>query len=294
MSRTVFLNGEFLPRVRAHISVDDRGFLFGDGVYEVTRAVNGTLFEWKAHLSRLKEGLAGLEMDIGVAQHTDTLLETSRDLLARNDLSHGHAVLYLQITRGVASRTHHFPAPDTPPTIYLSGARFTPPSAEQEDGVAAITHPDLRWRRCDLKTINLLPNVLAKQHAVAAGAAEALLVRDGVLTEGSHSNVFAVIGGTLRTHPSSAGILGGITRRIVLRLADEAGLPVEETPIPVRELGRAEEIFLTGTTTDVMPVRQLDNRPVGTGRPGPVTRTLQDAYAATMQRSMISARALVV
>jgi D-alanine transaminase len=294
MSATVFLNGEFVTRERARIAVDDRGFLFGDGVYEVTRAVDGVLFEWDAHLSRLRDGLAGLEMHDGVAERTGGLLETSQELLARNDLSHGPAILYVQITRGAAYRTHQFPPSGTPPTVYVSAKSFTSASVGQAEGVAAITQPDLRWGRCDLKTVNLLPNVLAKQHAVEAGATEALLVREGVLTEGSHSNVFALIGGKLRTHPVSARILGGITRRIVLRLAVEAGVPVEETPIQVGELGAAEEIFLTGTTVDVMPVRHVDCRPVGTGRPGSVTRMLQNAYAATMRRATVPARGLVV
>jgi D-alanine transaminase len=293
MSATVFLNDEFVARERARIAVDDRGFLFGDGVYEVTRAVDGVLFEWEAHLNRLKDGLAGLEMGDGVAERTDTLLETAQQLLTRNDLSNGPAIVYVQITRGAACRTHQFPPPGTPPTVYMSATSFTPAAAGQAEGVAAITQPDLRWGRCDLKTVNLLPNVLAKQHAVVAGATEALLVREGVLTEGSHSNAFALIGGKLRTHPASPRILGGITRQIVLRLAAEAGLPVEETPIQVAELGAAEEIFLTGTTTDVLPIRQLDSRPVGTGRPGSVTRMLQDAYAAAMRRAVVSARSLV-
>jgi D-alanine transaminase len=294
MSRIVFLNGEFVRRDRARIAVDDRGFLFGDGVYEVTRSVDGVLLEWEAHLRRLKKGLAGLEMGDGVAEQTETLLETSRALLAMNDVADGHAAVYLQITRGVAARTHQFPPSNTPRTIYVSATRFTPPSVALADGVAAITRPDLRWGRCDLKTVNLLPNVLAKQQAVAVGAAEALLVRDGVVTEGTHSNMFAMIGGSLRTHPASTHILAGITRQIVLELAAETGLPVAETPISVQELGRAEEIFLTGTTTDVTPVTQLDDRPVGTGRPGTVTRNLQDAYAVAMTREAISARGVVV
>jgi D-alanine transaminase len=293
VSAIVFLNDEFVARERARIAVDDRGFLFGDGVYEVTRAVDGVLFEWDAHLRRLRDGLTGLEMGAGVAERTETLLGMAQELLARNDLSDGSAIVYVQVTRGAACRTHQFPPPGTPPTVYMSATAFAPAPAGQAEGVAAITQPDLRWGRCDLKTVNLLPNVLAKQHAVEAGAAEALLVREGVLTEGSHSNVFALIGGMLRTHPASPRILGGITRRIVLRLAEEAGVPVEETPIRMTELGAAEEIFLTGTTTDVMPIRQIDGRPVGTGRPGSVTRMLQDAYAATMQRAMDPARSLV-
>lgn len=279
MSKIVYLNGEFLPRGEACISVDDRGFLFGDGVYEVTRALHGVLLEAEAHLERLQGGLAFLQ--IGSESSTsEGLLTISERLLAANELLEGHATVYVQVTRGAAPRTHHFPPAGTPPTIFASASRFVPPTALHEVGAAAITHPDLRWHSCDLKTVNLLPNVLAKQHAVTAGATEAVLIRNGTVTEGSHTSVFAVIDGVLRTHPRAAWILPGITRGIVVELARASGVPVEERPILVEELKDAEEIFLSGTTTDVMPITKLDDHVIGTGNPGPITRMLQAAYAA--------------
>ncbi|MBD0319510.1 MAG: aminotransferase class IV [Gemmatimonadetes bacterium] len=277
----VYLNGEWIPRAEARVAVDDRGFLFGDGVYEVTRAVGGALYEAEAHLERLRRGLAGLEFaDDAVCP--ESLLAVSARLLEVNGLMDGQASVYLQVTRGSAPRTHHFPAPGTAPTVYLSASRFTPPAELHERGAAAITHPDLRWARCDLKTVNLLPNVLAKQHAVAAGANEAILIRHGAVTEGSHSNVFGVLNGELRTYPRCRQILPGITRDVVLRIAAELALPVSETPIRVDELPRLAELFITGTTTDVMPIVRLDGHPVGDGTPGPVTRRLQDAHREHM------------
>jgi D-alanine transaminase len=292
VSRIIYLDGEFLPREEARISVDDRGFIFGDGVYEVTRALNGVLFEGEAHLQRLAYGLSGLEIQRGEELSTHNLLEVSHHLLAENELLDGHSTIYLQVTRGVAPRTHQFPVTDTQPTVYLAASRFIPPSVLHEQGATAITHPDLRWRRCDLKTVNLLPNVLAKQQAVKSGATEALLIREGIVTEGSHTNVFAVIGGELCTHPCSADILTGITRRIVLQLAEEAGLTVRDTPVLAQELGRAEELFLSGTTTDVMPITRLNGRAVAYGRPGEITRQLQSAYANRMATASPSSAGL--
>ena len=279
----VYLNGEWLPRAEARVSVDDRGFLFGDGVYEVTRAIGGVLVEAEAHLERLRRGLEGLEFAAG-AVCPGALLRLSAEILEANGLTSGHATVYLQVTRGSAPRTHHFPAAGTPPTVYLSASRFTPPTELRERGAAAITHPDLRWARCDLKTVNLLPNVLAKQAAVQVNAAEALLLRDGVLTEGSHSTAFAVLDGELRTHPAGERILPGITRGLVLRMAEERGVPVREAAITAAQLARVEELFVTGTTTDVLPIVRLDGRTVGDGRPGRVTRALQAAYAARIEQ----------
>jgi D-alanine transaminase len=282
MSSIVYLNGEYLPRTEARISVDDRGFVFGDGVYEVTRALDGALYEAQAHLERLERGLRGLEMGSREGIDGDGLLEASERLLRENDLLQGHASVYLQVTRGAASRTHQFPPASTHPTVYLSASPFTPAAELHERGAAAIAHPDIRWSRCDLKTVNLLPNVLAKQHAVAAGATEAILIRNGVVTEGSHSNVFAVFDGALRTYPRCNYILPGITRGIVLELAAELGIPASETPILAEELANAEEIFLTGTTTDVMPIVRVDGAEVADGRPGAITRALQEAHASRL------------
>lgn len=278
----VFLDGEYLPQAQAKVSVNDRGFLFGDGVYEVVRAYDGRLFEAEAHLERLEHGLRALAID-GSGASRERLYEIAAHLLHENRLTEGDATVYLQITRGAAPRTHAFPPGGCTPTLYVACARFVPPRQLREEGAAAITHPDLRWSRCDLKTVNLLPNCLAKQRAVEAGAFEAILIRDGVVTEGASSNAFAVVDGELRTYPKSNYILPGITRDVVLRLAAEQGIPCRETPVLQEELAHVDELFLTGTTTDVQAIVRLDGRPVGDGRPGPVARALRDALMALLR-----------
>lgn len=286
----VYLNGRYLDRSAALVSVDDRGFLFGDAVYEVTRARDGVLFEWERHLRRLERGLDGLGIVAG-AQVRDGLADISERLLHDNALESGDATVYLQITRGVAQRTHYFPPAGTPPTVFLSAARLAVPDELRTRGATAIAIPDLRWGRCDLKTVNLLPNVLAKQQAVAAGAFEAILVRDGVVTEGASSNVLAVKDGVLRTHPLGPHILAGITREVVFELAQELNVPVAETPIAAAELAGVSELLISATTADVMPIVRLDGRPVGDGRPGPVGRALYAALRARMDRQCVRAGA---
>lgn len=275
MPGVVYLNGEFLPRERATLSVDDRGFIFGDGIYEVTRVVNGKLFEPERHMRRLEYGLHGIGIDPRMT--TDEILDVHQRLIRENELTTGEATVYLQITRGAAPRTHYFPPAGTAPTVFLSASPFTPNKAQREQGATAVTYPDIRWSRCDLKTVNLLGAVLAKQHAVAGGSLEAVFIRDGAITEGSHTNVFGVIDGELRTYPRSNYILPGITRDVVLELAVEEGVPVREAPIFQQEIGRLDELFVTGTTSDVTPLVQLDGRPIGSGKPGRITRTLMAA-----------------
>lgn len=278
----VFLNGEVLQREEARVSVDDRGFLFGDGAYEVTRAVDGRLFEAERHRERLARTLRGLAIDATTLDFAE-LDRVAVALLEENGLLEGEATVYVQVTRGTAvPRTHHFPPAGTPPTVYVSVARFTPPVALRERGARVITVPDIRWSRCDLKTVNLLPNALAKQQAVAAGADEALFVRDGVLLEGAHTNMFAMLDGELRTAPRTNYILPGITRDVVLELALEERVPVREYALLLEELPRVSELFLTSTTSDVLPVVRVDDRQIGDGRPGPVARRLHDALLRRM------------
>jgi D-alanine transaminase len=201
-------------------------------------------------------------------------------LLEKSGLTDGEATLYVQVTRGVAPRTHAFPVHPTEPTVYATVNRFTPPEAQRTTGAACITIPDIRWLRCDIKTIQLLPNVMAKQAAAERGAVDSIMMRDGVATEGSHANVFAIVDGVLRTHPTNHLILPGITRAIVIDLARERGLTVRENAVSDAELRRAEEIFLAGTTTDVMPIVTLDDHPVGSGQPGEITKRLVSAFRA--------------
>ena len=283
MPGVVYLNGEYLPRERATLSVDDRGFIFGDGIYEVTRVVNGRLFEADRHMRRLFYGLRGIGIESSL--DADQILEIHNRLIQENGLTTGEGYVYLQITRGAAPRTHYFPPAGTAPTVFLSTSTFTPNRAQREAGATAVTYPDIRWSRCDLKTVNLLGAVLAKQAAVSTGALEAVFIRDGVITEGSHTNVFGVIDGELRTYPRSNYILPGITRDVVLELAIEEGVNVRETPMLQTEIGRIEELFVTGTTSDVTPIVQLDGKPIGSGKPGPITRQL----AAALDRKLYAA-----
>lgn len=276
----VYLNGEYLPKEEARVSVDDRGFLFGDGVYEVTRVVDGDFFGDDGHWQRLQNGLAATEISCSLSR--DELTGIYRRLIREEGLEEGHATVYLQITRGVAPRNHAFPDPAPEPTIYAFAKRFEIPHDLRANGVRAITQPDVRWARCDIKTVNLLPNAMAKQRAVEAGAWEALLIRDGVIMEGASSNVFGVIDGVLRTYPKTNYILPGITRDIVLELARENGIPVSETPILLSQLDQVEELFFTGTTTDVQPIVQVDDRTIGDGKVGPISRKLLEALMERM------------
>lgn len=272
----VYLNGEFVEYEKAAIPVEDRGFLFADGIYEVVRVYGGQPFQMEPHLKRLEFSAAELELNLPFGiEEFDRL---SRELLAKN--GHTDATIYIQVTRGVAPRTHHFPPADTKPTVLILTRPIKHLPAEyRETGVSVITHPDIRWGRCNIKSVSLLPNVLAKEQAHRAGCFEAILVREkGEVSEGSSSNFFAVIDGVIRTHPKDRRILGGITREVVLQLCSKLGLPVKEEAFTLDELARAEEAFVSGTTTEVMPVTRIDGKPVGNGKPGPKALALYDAY----------------
>jgi len=286
---TVFLNGEYLPQDRALISVDDRGFLLSDGIYEVTPAYRGVLFRFGEHYARMKRGLGVLRIDYD----PEPLVEVHRRLLEANGVEDAEcALVYVQITRGVAPRTHWFPDHPVPPTVYAFAKAWQRPSRERwEQGFTACSVPDRRWAHVDVKTISLLPNVLAYQDARERGGTDALLVRDGFALEGAHNNFFAVFEGTVVTHPTSNVILPGITRREVIRLARAQGIPVEERAIPVETLAHADEMFFTGTTSEVRPTVELDGRPVGSGRVGPVARALYDAFLASVEATIAETRA---
>jgi len=277
----VYLNGDYLDAAAAAISPDDRGFLFADGVYEVMLANHGRIVLGEEHAARMRSGLEALQIR---ADFTGKLLGIAARLLELNGFDNRVATIYAQVTRGAAPRLHAFPPGDTPPTVYVSVRPLPPkPTAFYEAGCTAITVSDTRWSRCDIKTVALLPNVLANQAAHAAGAFEALFVRDGVVIEGSHSNLMAVIGGEVVTYPSCNYILTGITRNRVLGLARSLGLPVREGPIYATSLFQVDELFLTGTTVAVMPVTRVDGRSIAGGEPGPVTRRLLAEYRAQVE-----------
>lgn len=272
----VFLNGRFVAEDEAMVPVNDRGFLFADGVYEVTPAYSGRFFLMDRHRARLLRGLCALRIDVDVAG----LGRLHDELLEHNGLRDAEvSYVYLQITRGVAPRSHAFPREPVPPTVYAFARRFQRPQpADWNAGYSAVSVPDRRWSRADIKTIALLPNVLAQQAAADAGVADALLVRDGLALEGAHSNFFAVFGRTIVTHPASQQILHGITRGYVIEMARELGYTVDERPIPHEDLAFADEAFFTGTTTEVRPTVTIDGRLVGTGQVGDVTRALSSEF----------------
>ncbi|MFW6199137.1 MAG: aminotransferase class IV [Gemmatimonadota bacterium] len=273
---TVYLNGDLLPADEARISPDDRGFLFADAVYEVTSAYRGRPFRIEWHMERMARGLAALRIDFAV----DGLPAIHERLLAANDLEDEEmATVYIQVTRGAAPRSHGFPPSDTTPTVYAFARRHRRPPMERIlEGIGAITVPDRRWARVDVKTVQLLPNVLSYQTALEGGADDAILVRDGVALEGAASNLFFVFDGTVVTHPATSRILPGITRHVVLELAKSLEIPVALRAVQVEEIRAADEVFFTSTTSEVRPCVDVDGRSVGDGRAGPVARKLLEAF----------------
>lgn len=278
----VYLNGRFLPAAEATLSVADRGFLFGDGIYEVIRVIEGTLFMAYEHLERLDDSLRHIEINLP-DKPSAYFIGVMKELIRQNGLETGEASIYIQITRGaVFPRTHHFPEPAPEPTIYLSAGPFTPDEKLLQTGTSAITHPDERWANCHIKSVNLLPNVLAKQKAVRAGAGNVVMIRDGKVTESANTNIFGVMNGVLYTHPDDPGILSGVTRLAVFQLAQKLGIDVRHQAILESDLPRLDELFFTGTTTDLLPVVELDGKPVGNGTPGAICRRLQHAFKEKM------------
>lgn len=274
MALTVYLNGQFLPYEQATISVEDRAFLLADGIYEVVRVYGGRPFNLDAHLKRL----ARSAHEIGLPEPDLTELERiSHELLTINQLS--CATVYIQISRGAYNpRTHSFPTSPIRPTVLVIARPYAGSPHMHTDGVSAITVPDQRWARCDIKSVSLLPNALAKQAAAEAGAYEAIFVRDGYAIEGSSSNFMAVLDGEIRTYPKCNYILGGITRDVVLDLAHKLHYRVREEGIPVTALSRCTEMWVTSTTAEVMSIVTLDGRQVGDGGPGPIALNLQAEF----------------
>jgi D-alanine transaminase len=285
----LYVNGQYVPRELALIPVEDRGFIFGDGIYEGVRAVGTRMFEWAAHADRMENGLRGLRINFTRAQ-IDALEAVCERLVRDNDFADGEAFLYLQVSRGAAPRTHFFPPATVAPTVFVSASKLVVPRKMRDEGCSAVTFPDMRWKRRDWKTVNLLGNVLARQAAAEAGAYEAILHEDGIVTEGAATNVFAVFDGVLHTHPLGERILPGITRKVLMELIAEQRIPLSETPIPIARLAAAEEIFVCGSTTDVTPVVTLDGKPVALGKPGTLTARLRDAFEARLYQAAGTAR----
>jgi D-alanine transaminase len=264
------INGEFMPLAEARIPVLDRGFIFGDGVYEVIPVYSRHPFRLEGHLQRLERSLDGIRL---ANPHTRTQWAELIEELARRGPAEDQS-LYLQVTRGVAKRDHAFPK-DAKPTVFMMTNPLLAPDARLlSEGVGAVSAPDNRWLRCDLKTIALLPNVLLRQLAVDAGAAEVVLLRDGFLTEGSASNIFVVKNGVLLSPPKSNLILAGITYDVVLELAQADGIRCEVRAVSEVEVRAADELWLTSSTREVLAISNLDGKPVGEGRVGPVFKRM--------------------
>jgi D-alanine transaminase len=272
MSRIVYVNGAYLPEGEARISIFDRGFLFADGIYEVSAVIKGRLVDAEAHLARLGRSCAAIRLDLPWS--TDELLTIHRELIVRNRLVDGG--IYLQVTRGVADRSFTFPAEARPTLAMFTQARAM--NREVERGYKLKSVPDLRWARRDIKSVGLLAQALAKQEAAEAGCDEALMIEDGFITEGGSSTIWIVKGKTLISRPLSNAVLPGITRTAVLSYLAETGFAFEERAFTLEEALGADEAFITAATALVMPATEIDGQLIGGGQPGPVARRLRDIY----------------
>ena len=276
MSDVAFINGTFVPLAEAKVSIEDRGFQFGDGVYEVIRTYRGRPFALELHLARLHRSATALDLALPYsnAEWTGYVLEGIRRA------SYPEAKIYIQVTRGVAPRDHAYSAEVTP-TVVMTVREFHPLDRSlQAAGVEAMTIEDIRWGRCDIKSVNLLANVLARQQVKQARVFEAILIREGLVTEGAVSNVMVVQGGTVVTAPEGPRILPGVTRAAVLNLARSEGLPVQERFVSQTDLYHADEVFLTGTTVEVLAVVRIDGKNIGDGRPGPIVQRLAACFTS--------------
>lgn len=276
----LLFNGAFVNEKSVSISYQDRGYHFGDGVYEVFRVYESKIYEKQAHLARLER--SAREISLPLPYSITQIGGMLEKLIHFNQLQTG--TLYVQITRGPAPRNHLFPERSNPTLL-----AFTTPAARPmqrlENGISTLTVPDIRWLRCDIKSLNLLPNTLAKQKAADHQCDEAILHRDGIVTECSASNVMIVKDGIIRTHPATELILHGITRQVTLRLAKELTIPFQEKAFTLEEMYAADEVFITGTTVEIMPVITIDKRTIGDGIPGPITRKLQQSFSETIPKS---------
>lgn len=279
---SAYLNGHFMPLADAQVSVLDRGFVFGDGVYELVPVYSRKPFRLEEHLRRLQGSLDGIRLanPHGVAKWRELI----EQLIALQDVD--DQSVYLQITRGVAPRDHAFPPGVAPSVFMFAQPLVSATEAQKAAGVCAITAPDIRWGRCDIKAISLLANVLARQQAVEAGCAETVMLRDGFLSEGAASNIFAVKNGVLLAPPPSHLILTGITYDVVLELAAAHGIPYELRAVSEVELREVDELWMTSSTKEIMPIVTLDGAPVGDGKPGPLARQMDALYQHFKQQVM--------
>ncbi len=282
---TVYLNGELVPLERATVSVLDRGFIFGDGVYEVIPAYGGRPFRLPEHLARLQASMDGIRLANPYPAETWTTLISQ--LIEQHEWV--DQSVYVQVTRGVAPRNHAFPKVTKPTVFIMTGPLSVPSRDERDNGVDAITLNDYRWLRCNIKSTALLANCLLKQAAVEAGCTEAILLRDGYLTEGSSTNIFVVKGNMLLAPPKSHLILPGITYDVILELARAHGMPLEVRPISESEVRSADELWLSSSTKEVLAITELDRKPVGNGKPGPVYRKMAGYFEGSKVARSVAA-----
>jgi D-alanine transaminase len=270
-----YYNGNYLPKDEVKISPDDRGFLFAEGIYEVIRWYEGFFYDMEGHLARLERSLR--EVMIKWPEENSFPL-IARELIRLNNLERSSALIYLQVTRGSAERTHSFPSPPVTPTVYAFAKDFIPENAGKESGIGVMLKEDIRWSRCDIKSVALLPNTLSFQEALDRGFFECAFVRNGIITECSHSNMFFVVNGILFTHPESIHILSGITRKNIILVARKAGIQVIEEAVSENMLGKVQEIFITNTSGEITPVINVGDMVIGGGIPGPVTRIIRERF----------------
>ncbi len=278
MSRIAYVNGRYLPQREASVNIEDRGYQFGDGIYEVVHLYQNHFIDEDLHLARLERSLR--EIDLPMPMSRQALVHVLHEVARRNRVSDG--LLYMQVTRGVSRRDHAFPAKPVPPAVVVTIRRIPPyPEDITKWQASAITQPDLRWARCDIKSVGLLPNVLARQAAKQQGAIEAILIDDkGMVTEGAATSFWIVdANGVLRTRFLDHAILPGCTRGALAALMREAGIAFSETAFSEQEMRHAREAFLTSATSFVKPITRIDGKPVGTGEVGPITRRLFDLFA---------------
>lgn len=276
----VIVNGGVTDRVSAKVDIEDRGYQFGDGVYEVIRVYNGKMFTGKEHLNRLVESAKKIRMELPYT--SEALAGMMEELISKNELQTG--IVYMQFTRGTSPRNHVFPGTDVAPTFVAYTRKVARPEESMQKGVRTILDEDIRWLRCDIKSLNLLGNLLSKQKAAEAGCFEAILHRGQTVTEGSHSNISIIKDGVIITHPADNHILNGITRQKVLEVCSNEQISYEERAYSLDELFAADEVFSSGTTVEVMPVVEIEGKPVGNGEPGPMTRSLQELFKAEIEQ----------
>lgn len=273
-----FMNGQFVNRDELAISIDDRGYYFGDGVYEVMKIYDGELFTIEEHIQRLFRSAREIKLTIPFT--SEQLINVAHELIQLNKVRNGH--IYVQVTRGVDARQHHFPAAEVPAVVTAYAVETARPLSDMKKGVSVKSVKDIRWLRCDIKSLNLLGSVLAKEEAREAGCTEAILHRDGIVTEGASTNMFGVKDGVVFTHPATNLILAGITRQVILDLCQELNIVVREQAFTLEEAVLMDEFFYTSTNVEVMPVIEIDGQVIGNGERGPMTKQLQEAFYAKL------------